>query len=51
MTLKGIYTDIAKIRRLVFKEVACLALKDEEIDEFNKIPYDIISSEEPTSGA
>mgnify|MGYP006274122703 CR=1 FL=1 len=48
MTLKGIYTDIAKIRRLVFKEVACLALKDEEIDEFNKIPYDIISSEEPT---
>ena len=46
--LKGIYTDIDKIRRMVFAELAKLALKDAECEEFDKIPYRIIDSEEAT---
>ncbi len=48
MSLKGIYTDIVKIRRMVFAEVAKLALSDQEEDEFDQIPYKIIDTEEPT---
>jgi [FeFe] hydrogenase (group B1/B3) len=46
--LKGIYTDIVKIRRMVFAEIARLALKDAECEEFDKIPYRIIDTEEAT---
>ncbi|MGP3777884.1 4Fe-4S dicluster domain-containing protein [Halanaerobium saccharolyticum] len=46
--LKGIYTDIVKIRRMVFAELARLALKDAECEEFDKIPYRIIDTEEAT---
>lgn len=48
MSLKGIYTDIVKIRRLVFTEVAKLALLAKDYEEFDKIPYKIINTEEPT---
>ena len=48
MSLKGIYTDIVKIRRMVFSEVARMALEDKSFDEFDKIPYEIIDTEEPT---
>ncbi|MGM0548083.1 MAG: 4Fe-4S dicluster domain-containing protein [Bacillota bacterium] len=46
--LKGIYTDIVKIRRMVFAELARLALKDAASEEFDKIPYRIIDTEEST---
>jgi len=48
MSLKGIYTDIVKIRRLVFTEIAKLALSAKDYEEFDKIPYKIINTEEPT---
>ncbi len=48
MGLKGIYTDIVKIRRLVFTEVAKLGLLAKDYEEFDKIPYKIINTEEPT---
>jgi hypothetical protein len=46
--LKGVYTDIVKIRRMVFAELARLALKNTECEEFDKIPYRIIDTEEAT---
>ena len=46
--LKGIYTDIDKIRRMVFAELARLAFKDAKCEEFDKIPYRIVDSEEAT---
>jgi len=48
MTLKGLYTDISHIRRMVFEEVARIAIEDKGYDEFDKIPYNIIDTEEPT---
>lgn len=48
MTLKGLYTDISHIRRMVFEEVARIALEDKGYEEFDKIPYNIIDTEEPT---
>ncbi|MDZ7795504.1 MAG: hypothetical protein U5P10_17965 [Spirochaetia bacterium] len=46
--LKGIFTDIVKIRRMVFAELARLALKDADYEEFDKIPFRIIDTEEAT---
>ena len=39
--LKGIYTDIDKIRRMVFAELAKLAFKDAECEEFDKITNEL----------
>lgn len=46
MSLKGIFTAIAKVRRDVFTEVARFAYEgDEDYNKLEEIPYNIVPGE------
>ena len=48
--MRGVYTNLAKIRRTVFREVARIAYEDDDgiLDELDDLPYEIISGDVAT---